>query len=96
MAKIIYTCPYVPGEWIAAHGLAPVRVMPRHLSDHEGLGRVEGLCALEGRIIADYIGETLGMSVLEIEVPSVSDSMGASLGMRMEALVETVLHRRKT
>ncbi len=45
MSKIIYTCPYVPGEWIAAHGLGPVRVMPRHLSDHEGLGRVEGLCA---------------------------------------------------
>ncbi len=52
-------------------------------------------CTLEGRIIADYIWETLGMSVLEIEVPPVSDSMGASLGMRMEALVETVQQRRK-
>ncbi len=45
MSKIIYTCSYVPGEWIAAHGLAPVRVMPHHVNDHEGLGRVEGLCA---------------------------------------------------
>ena len=52
-------------------------------------------CALEGRIIADYIWETLGMSVLEIEVSPVSDSMGASLRTRMEALVETVMQRRK-
>jgi len=53
-------------------------------------------CTLEGRIIADYVWETLGMSVLEIEVSPVSDSMGASLGTRMEALVETVQQRRKT
>ena len=36
------------------------------------------------------------MSVLEIEVPPVSDSMGPALRTRMEALVETVLQRRKT
>ncbi|RKY09082.1 MAG: hypothetical protein DRP66_03120 [Planctomycetota bacterium] len=53
-------------------------------------------CTLEGRIIADYVQETLGMSALEIEVSPVSDSIAASLGMRMEALVETVLQRRKT
>jgi len=33
--KIVYTCPYVPCEWIAAHGLEP----------DETLGRTEGLCA---------------------------------------------------
>ncbi len=55
MGKIIYTCSYVPGEWIAAHGLGPVRVMPRHLSDHEGLGRVEGLCAF----VKAYVNEVL-------------------------------------
>ena len=43
--KIVYACSYVPGEWIAAHGLSPERVMPRQLSDRDGLGRVEGLCA---------------------------------------------------
>jgi benzoyl-CoA reductase/2-hydroxyglutaryl-CoA dehydratase subunit BcrC/BadD/HgdB len=27
-ATVVYACPYVPAEWIAAHGLAPERVVP--------------------------------------------------------------------
>ena len=53
--KIVYACSYVPGELIAAHGLAPVRAMPRHLSDHDSLGRVEGLCAF----VKAYANEVL-------------------------------------
>ncbi len=57
MSKIIYTCSYVPGEWIAAHGLAPVRVMPRHFSDHDGLGRVEGLCAFAKAYVNEVLAD---------------------------------------
>ena len=29
MADVLFTCPFVPPEWIAAHGLSPRRVVPR-------------------------------------------------------------------
>lgn len=29
MKRVLYTCPFVPAEWIRAHGLQPSRVMPR-------------------------------------------------------------------
>ena len=28
MMTIVYTCPFVPAEWIAAHGLRPSRILP--------------------------------------------------------------------
>lgn len=28
MKTIVYTCPFVPAEWIAAHGLRPSRILP--------------------------------------------------------------------
>lgn len=27
--RVIYSCPFVPAEWIAAHGFSPLRIMPR-------------------------------------------------------------------
>ncbi len=44
MKKIIYTCPYVPAEWIAAHGLRPSRVIPDAAESTGQLGRTEGVC----------------------------------------------------
>lgn len=44
MKKIIYTCPYVPAEWIAAHGLQPSRVIPDTAEVKALLGRTEGVC----------------------------------------------------
>ena len=51
-------------------------------------------CALEGRLIGDIIGRRLALPVLEIEVPPLSDAMTATLGNRLEALVEVVKERR--
>ena len=51
-------------------------------------------CALEGRLIGDIAKERLGMPVVEIEVPPVSDPMRASLSARLDALIETVRERR--
>ena len=41
---IIYTCPYVPAEWIAAHGLRPSRVIPDTTGSKVPLAGREGVC----------------------------------------------------
>ena len=52
-------------------------------------------CAVEGSIIAAAVRRELGLPVLEIEVPPISESVRTSLQTRLQALVETVLTRRK-
>ena len=44
MKTIIYTCPYVPAEWIAAHGLRPSRIIPDEAGATGLLSRAEGVC----------------------------------------------------
>lgn len=44
MKTIIYTCPYVPGEWIAAHGFRPSRVIPDSVGSVFSLAGREGVC----------------------------------------------------
>lgn len=44
MKKIIYTCPYVPAEWIAAHDLQPCRIIPDAANSGSVVIRAEGLC----------------------------------------------------
>ncbi len=41
---IAYTCPYVPAEWIAAHGLQPRRLIPLPLEGTSIVPRIEGVC----------------------------------------------------
>jgi benzoyl-CoA reductase/2-hydroxyglutaryl-CoA dehydratase subunit BcrC/BadD/HgdB len=52
-------------------------------------------CALEGGVIGGIIGQRLGLPVLEIEVPPLSDSMAPALRTRLEAIVEVVKERRR-
>ena len=52
-------------------------------------------CALEGKVIADRVREKLGLPVLEIEVPPVSDAVKPSLRTRICALIEIVKEQRK-
>ncbi len=61
------------------------------------ISRIPGAshCALEGGVIGGIIGERLGLPVLEIEVPPLSDSMMPSLRTRLEAIVEVVKERRR-
>jgi benzoyl-CoA reductase/2-hydroxyglutaryl-CoA dehydratase subunit BcrC/BadD/HgdB len=44
MKTIVYTSPFVPAEWIAAHGLLPSRIMLDSKTDCTAFGRCEGLC----------------------------------------------------
>jgi benzoyl-CoA reductase/2-hydroxyglutaryl-CoA dehydratase subunit BcrC/BadD/HgdB len=61
------------------------------------ISRIPGAshCALEGQIISEMVKDELGVPVLEIEVPPVTDSMSPTLRTRLQALVETVKERRK-
>jgi hypothetical protein len=61
------------------------------------ISRIPGAshCALEGAIIAAEVGEKLGLPVVEIEVPPLSDAVLPSLSTRLAALVETAKERRK-
>jgi len=44
MSYVVYTSPYVPAEWIAGHGLHPLRVMPSGASHAEALWNRQGVC----------------------------------------------------
>ena len=53
-------------------------------------------CALESDVISGMVTSRLGIPVLEIEVPPVSDAMACALRTRLQALVETAgKHRRR-
>jgi len=61
------------------------------------ISRIPGAshCALEGQIIGEIIQAELDVPVLEIEVPSLTDSIRPTLRTRLEALVEAVRQWRK-
>jgi benzoyl-CoA reductase/2-hydroxyglutaryl-CoA dehydratase subunit BcrC/BadD/HgdB len=44
MNQILYSSPYIPQQWIAAHGMAPVLLHPSGDCEHACSARVEGLC----------------------------------------------------
>lgn len=51
-------------------------------------------CAYEGYAIREAVARQLGLPVIELEVPPVSDSMRPALRTRIEALMETARNRR--
>lgn len=60
------------------------------------ISRIPGAshCAMEGAVIANVVARRLGIPVVEMEVPPVTDAMRPTLRTRLEALVETVKGRR--
>jgi len=54
---VVYTCPYVPAEWIAAHGLQPRRVIPLPPDGVAIASRVEGVCPYACAFINAAAGE---------------------------------------
>lgn len=50
---IVYTSPYVPAEWIAAHGLRPWRTVPLPRVDAAVIPRLEGLCPYARAFVND-------------------------------------------
>ena len=54
---IVYTCPYVPAEWIAAHGLRPRRLIPLPIEGTPFAARTEGLCPYARAFVNDAVAE---------------------------------------
>jgi benzoyl-CoA reductase/2-hydroxyglutaryl-CoA dehydratase subunit BcrC/BadD/HgdB len=50
-------------------------------------------CAVEGAIIAEEVESRIGIPVVEIEVPPVTDAIRPTLRTRLEALIETARER---
>ncbi len=50
-------------------------------------------CAREGEIIRECVRQQLGLPVIELEIPPVSDAMLPALGSRLQALIETARAR---
>jgi hypothetical protein len=99
-----------PMEALARMALADPMVGPsadraaRIVRDARDLGaeavvvsRIPGAshCALEGAVIGRIVRDQLGLPLVELEVPPVADPMWPTLKTRLEALVETVMERRK-
>jgi benzoyl-CoA reductase/2-hydroxyglutaryl-CoA dehydratase subunit BcrC/BadD/HgdB len=61
------------------------------------ISRIPGAshCGLEGLVIGDVVRRRLGIPVVDIEVPPITDSIEPSLRTRLEALVEIVAENRK-
>lgn len=72
MKTIIYTCPYVPAEWIAAHGLRPSRVMPDSAGSGFLLAGREGVCPYVRGFIAEVTNNDRAGAVV---VTTVCDQM---------------------
>ena len=60
------------------------------------ISRIPGAshCATEGPVIAERVRARLGVPVVEIEVPPVTDSLQPTIRTRLEALLETARDRR--
>ncbi len=56
MKTIIYTCPYVPAEWIAAHGLHAGRLLLDRVDSGSWQAGAEGVCPY----VRSFIGEVTG------------------------------------
>jgi hypothetical protein len=52
-------------------------------------------CAREGTIIREMVQQQLGIPVIELEIPPLSDAMLGTLTSRLQALIETARTRRQ-
>ncbi len=72
MKRIVYTCPYVPAEWIAAHGMLPSRVIPGSVDSVFSLAAREGVCPYVRGFIAEV---TMDEEAGAVVVTTVCDQM---------------------
>jgi len=54
---VVYSSPFVPAEWLAAHGLRPVRLRPGAGAPAESLGPIMGMCPYARA----FVGEAASM-----------------------------------
>ena len=69
MKTVLHTCPFVPPEWVAAHGLSPMRITPAAAVPRPGL--TAGVCPFAGAFMAAACATVAG----GIVVTTVCDQM---------------------
>jgi benzoyl-CoA reductase/2-hydroxyglutaryl-CoA dehydratase subunit BcrC/BadD/HgdB len=52
MKRVVYSSPFIPAEWIVAHGMAPSRIVPSG-EGHPAAGLPEGVCPYARTFAAD-------------------------------------------
>ncbi len=52
MKTVLYSCPFVPAEWIAAHGFRPERIVPAAAALLPPAGEGEGVCPYAAAVTA--------------------------------------------
>jgi benzoyl-CoA reductase/2-hydroxyglutaryl-CoA dehydratase subunit BcrC/BadD/HgdB len=67
---IIYTCPYVPAEWIAAHGFCPKRIIPK--AADSSIIPMEGVCPYVQAFVSEV---TTGQEAAAVVMTTVCDQM---------------------
>ena len=72
MKTIVYSSPYVPPEWIEAHGLTPCRILPKGAGSHAPVRPMEGVCPY----MRAFVNTAAGMpNVSGIVLATVCDQM---------------------
>jgi benzoyl-CoA reductase/2-hydroxyglutaryl-CoA dehydratase subunit BcrC/BadD/HgdB len=81
MAKtIIYSDPFIPAEWIAAHGLRPMRIIPHAVKEALSLNVAAGVCpyalAFAHHIITDAAADAALMTTTCDQMRRLADVVG--------------------
>jgi benzoyl-CoA reductase/2-hydroxyglutaryl-CoA dehydratase subunit BcrC/BadD/HgdB len=63
MKRILYACPYIPAEWIAAHGCTPHRINPQGQPNAE-LEGLDGVCAFVKAFLSDALADKQADAVI--------------------------------
>ncbi len=79
MKTVVFSCPFVPAEWIAAHGLSPRRIVPSIPRGAAPSGSLQGLCPF-AEAFARYAGGDVVVATTVcdhmrriVELPPLSD-----------------------
>ena len=64
MMTVAYTCPFVPAEWVRAHGLEPSRIVPGRLGHGGPVEATEGLCPFARALLNDLARRPDGVAAV--------------------------------
>ncbi|MFH1743833.1 MAG: 2-hydroxyacyl-CoA dehydratase family protein [bacterium] len=62
--RIVYSCPFVPAEWIAAHGMQPSLILPEFSVDRRSSGIHAGICPYAREFMNTVCSEASGDAVV--------------------------------
>lgn len=64
MTTIAYSSPFVPPEWIAAHGLRPKRIVPHAAAASAAVEVLPGVCPYARAFVSDVLSDTEAVAVV--------------------------------